>query len=64
MNSKLYFLISGILFGCVCLLYASTLFGNNTIVFGGYTLPTSVRLVATLLTGSLSFFGLSQYIKN
>ncbi len=63
MNSKTYSLVAGSLFGLVCLMYLSTLIGSNTISISGYELPQSVRLIAMLLTGFMSFSGLRLFRK-
>lgn len=64
MNSKTYSLAAGSLFGLVCLMYLTTLFGSNDVVIGGYELPQGVRIIAALLTGFMSFSGLRLFIKN
>jgi|KNS12BottometaT_FD_k123_34108_3 hypothetical protein len=64
MNSKTYSLVAGSLFGLVCLMYLSTLLGSNTISVGGYELPQSVRIIAALLTGFMSFSGLRLFTKS
>ena len=63
MNSKTYSLVAGLLFALVCLMYLSTLIGSNTISISGYELPQSVRLIAMLLTGFMSFSGLRLFRK-
>ncbi|MBC8322792.1 MAG: hypothetical protein H8E70_04435 [Candidatus Marinimicrobia bacterium] len=63
MNSKTYSLVAGLLFALVCLMYLSTLIGSNTISISGYELPQSVRLIAMLLTGFMSFSGLRLFSK-
>ena len=64
MNLKTYSLVSGSLFGLVCLMYLSTLLGSNTISVGGYELPQSVRIIAALLTGFMAFSGLRLFTKS
>jgi hypothetical protein len=64
MNLKTYSLVSGLLFGLVCLMYLSTLLGRNNIVISGYELPQSARTIATLLTGFMSYSGLRLFNKN
>lgn len=64
MNTKTFCLAAGSLFGVVCLLYISTLIGDNEIVVGGVTLPTSFRVTAALLTGFMSFSGLRLFSKS
>jgi len=64
MNAKTYSLVAGSLFGLVFLMYLSTFLGSNTIAIGGYELPQSVRFIAMLITGFMSFSGLRLYSKS
>mgnify|MGYP000007417265 FL=1 len=61
MNSKTYSLISGSVFGVVCILYLSTFVGNYDIVIGSHTLPQSFRIIAAALAGFMSFSGLRLF---
>ncbi len=56
MNTKTYSLVSGIVFGLVCMLYLSTLLSGNTIAVGGYELPITANG-----TGSFQFWEPKSY---
>jgi hypothetical protein len=64
MNLKTYSLVSGSVFGVVCIVHLSTLLGNHDFVIGSHTLPQSFRIIAALLTGFMSFSGLRLFTKS
>ena len=61
MNSKTYSLVSGSVFGVVCIVHLSTLLGNHDFVIGSHTLPQSFRIIAAALAGFMSFGGLRLF---
>ena len=64
MNLKTYSLVSGSVFGVVCIEHLWTLLGNHDFVIGSHTLPQSFRIIAALLTGFMSFSGLRLFTKS
>jgi hypothetical protein len=61
LNSKTYSLVSGSVFGVVCIVHLSTLVGNHDFVIAGHAVSQGFRIIAVLLAGFMSFSGLRLF---
>ncbi len=58
MTSKLYFMISGLVFVLVALLHVYRIATSGNLVIGAMSVPMSVSWIALILAAALAFFGL------
>ncbi len=58
MNAHSYFLVSGVLFGLLALIHVVRIVDGWTFTLGPYAVPMAGSVVAILILGALSIFGL------
>ena len=57
MNSKDYFLVTGIIFGLIAMGHLARLVNQSVFIIGSWHLPPFLSLVAAVVAGYLSYQG-------